>query len=292
MEGSRVVFSIPVHENVRVIEDQIENLQRFVPGAQVVLHLSQGFYYFLVRGKGVRSEALMRASTIPRLRARPGVFVNDARLPTEWGNILHTHLSSFRYADANLDFDTFVLLSSSCMLVKPGAEELMGSYDFGIGLRVAELGNDWKACNETDPIYQAIAQEAGATDLYVNQVEGTYYRRELFRRMADTIERHWKYTPGHIRVHEEVYLPAVASTLPGTNGGSPIILKKRAKDPPFDMAAVQTIRRGEVSDYVNSSFPGGIETTAILHKGSHIFGLRPVPRTMDDPLRAGIRALP
>ena len=290
--AARVLFSIPAHEGVAVIEDQIANLQRFVPGAQVVLHLSEGFSYARRRGVEIRSELWMRRSTIPRLRRMPGVAVNDARLRTEWGNILHTHLSNFRYADANLDFDVFVLLSSSCLLVRPGAGDLMGGYDFGIGLRVAERENEWRVANENDPVYLAIKQEAGATDLYVNQSEGTYYRRELFRRVADVIDRHWGFVPGHVRVHEEVYLPAVASTLPGTNGGSPIILKKRAKGPPLDAAAADLIRRGETPDYVNTSFPGGVEGTAVIHKGAHVFGLRPVPRVMDDPLRTHIRNLP
>ncbi|GEM_PF-2107364 len=293
MAGPKIVFSVPAHEGVAVIQDQIANLRRFVPGSQVVLHLSEGFYYLQKRGVPVRSAPWMRLSTIPGLRAMPGVFVNDARMRTEWGNILHTHLSNFRYADRHLDFDYFVLLSSSCLLVRSGAAELMAEYDYGVIETTPKPEYEWRAANECDPVFQAIQADCGASELCVGQSEGTYYRRDAFRHIADTIERHWSFTPGHIRVHEEVYLPTVASTLGGRNGGSPIILKKHdVKLPPLDASLVDRLRREEVGDFYNESFAGGTMRMATIHKGAHLFGMRPVPRKMDDPLRRHIRDLP
>ena len=291
MPAPKIVFSIPVHENPRVIVDQIRNLQGFVPGAAVVLHLNRRFYLWKKGRLELRSESYLNRVFVPSLTAIPGVYVNDARLPTEWGNIAHVHLSNFRYADRNLDFDTFVLLSSSCMIVRRGAAELMAGYDYGVALQTPAATNEWRVANEGDPTYEAIKRDSGAKAYVAGQVEGTYYGREPFRRIADLIERHFRYTPGHIKVHEEVYFPLVASALGGRNGGSPIVLKEnRAKLPPLDPALVDAIRRGDLPDFENAAVPGEREA-AIVHKGAHVFGLRPVPRAMDDPLRSYIRSL-
>jgi hypothetical protein len=220
------------------------------------------------------------------------VFVNDARMATEWGNILHTHLSNFRYADANLDFDYFVLLSSSCMLVRSGAAERIAEYDYGVDLPVAPIEWEWRAKSEDDPIFQGIKRDCGAVDCRGSQSEGTYYRREIFRQVADLIDRHWSFTPGHIRVHEEIYLPTIASTLGGHNSSNPIILKEDPRRlPPLDAKVVEAIRSENLEKLLDG-FQGAGPRMRLIDEGRLFFGLRPIRRSMGDPVRSYIRSLP
>ena len=286
-------MSVPVHENPAVIRDQIHNIQRFIPGAQIVLHVNKNFFFWGDKhfSIGIRSEFILKRFTLPSLTSISGVHVNNERWPTQWGNILHTHLANFRYAQRELSFDYFLLLSSACMLVKSGAAETIPQTDFGVAARVPTEGWRWRERNEADPIYQAIVKDCGATQTYAGQSEGTYYRRELFAQMAEVIERHWQYKPDHVRCHEEVYLPTVASTLAGRNSDCPIVIRTNAIDS-TGTAAIDVVRNRQWMDHENKELDENRKRFTFLTPEAEIFGLRPIPRSVNDPVRRYIRALP
>jgi len=288
----RIVVSIPIHENLPVIRDQIANIQQFLPHASIVLHINQDFKFGSERQFWGRwgSPALVDRWVIPTLRAIPGVFVNDVRMETRWGNILHTHLSNFHFAEQTLEFESFVLLSSACLLTRPGAEETIGMTDFGIAARRPSPDWRWFEVNVSDPVFQAIRQDCGAPDLFSGQSEGTYYRRDLFAEMTAIIERHWRYDRDHIRCHEEVYLPTISTTLAGKNSDCPLIV--RDKDLRVEGAdAVNVIRDASWMDHLNPQLESRRKRLTVLSHDRYGFGLRPVPRVMKDPTRRYIRSL-
>jgi len=287
-----IVVSIPVHENVAVIRDQIANIQRFLPGAQIVLHLNRNFFFWGEKhlNLGLRSEFVLNRFVIPSLQAIPGVHVNNERWTTQWGNILHTHLANFRFANRELKFDYFLLLSSACMLVRSGAAETIPQTDFGVAARVPTEDWRWRERSLADPIYQAIARDCGADQLYGGQSEGSYYRRELFAQMAEVIERHWAYQPEHVRCHEEIYLPTVATTLAGTNSDCPIVIRTNAIRATGPQAADLVRERAWMSSE-NQDLEPRKRQFSFLKPDANIYGLRPVPRSINDPTRRHIRTL-
>ena len=290
--GSRIVVSVPVHENPAVIRDQIQNIQRFIPGAQIVLHVNKNFFFWGDKhfSIGIRSEFILKRFTLPSLTSIPGVHVNTERWPTQWGNILHTHLANFRYAQRELTFDYFLLLSSACMLVRSGAADTIPQTDFGVAARVPTEDWRWRDRSLEDPIYQAIARDCGADQLYGGQSEGSYYRRELFAQMAEVIERHWTYHPEHVRCHEEIYLPTVATTLTGTNSDCPIVISTNAIRA-VGTQAVDVVRGQAWMSSVNEDLEPRKRHFTFLRPDANIYGLRPIPRAIKDPTRRYIRAL-
>jgi hypothetical protein len=290
--GAKIVVSIPVHENPPVIRDQIANIQRFLPGAQIVLHVNKNFFFWGDKhiSVGIRSEFILRRFVLPSLAKIPGVYVNNERWPTQWGNIFHTHLANFRYAQRELSFDYFLLMSSACMLVQHGAADTIPKTDFGVAARVPTDDWRWRERNEADPIYQAIVQDCGATATYAGQSEGSYYRKELFAEMATVIERHWQYKHDHVRCHEEVYLPTVATTLRGTNSDCPIVIRTNAIDVQ-GTAAIDVIRNKQWMEHLNPDLDERRKRFRFLTPEAEIFGIRPIPRSVGDPVRRYIRSI-
>ncbi|MGL5625286.1 hypothetical protein, partial [Cetobacterium sp.] len=74
-------ISIPVHEKFDVILDQINNINYFLKGTMIILHLSKSFE--------------IKDEEIKILESFGNVYINSERVSTKWGHILHAHISNW-----------------------------------------------------------------------------------------------------------------------------------------------------------------------------------------------------
>ena len=206
-----IAISIPVHEEPDVILDQIENIRHFVPDAILVLHVSGNFSY---RTPG-------DAAKVDALGDLAGVYVNPRHLPSAWGDIAYLHLANFRYLDGVADFDHFVLHASNDAFVSVGAEVVMA--DRLGGVLPCRHGPDspWVQAQPAlnDPDLTRMLEYLGAHQLYGAQTEGSFYSRDLFRDVADIVDRFYRPEAakgGYAR--EEVFFPTLALNLAEKQG--------------------------------------------------------------------------
>lgn len=272
----RLLVSILAHEKPDIVRDQIENFQRYLPNAAIVLHLHVNFDW----GGPIQDFANIS-----------NVFVNPRSLPTFWGNLHHAHNANFHFASSVTEFDYFVLHSSSDLYVRKGAELTMGAHAAGVSFVPPQPSWGAPLFAEGDPVFQAIMRDAGATELWCSQVEGTYYRRDVFADMVAIIERHFEFRKTLPYVHEEIYYPTIAKGL-GVDCGYPILMREdRENLPSLDTSLVDLIRSGGLEDHSIARWKLGREVTAKVWEGSGIFALRPIPRMMDNSVRTYIRSL-
>lgn len=171
----KALISIPVHEKPDVILDQIENIKRFFSEAQVILHISAGFY------KEFTQEKLENIS---------GVWINPTHIETAWGDIMMPHILNFEYAYQNIDFDYFVMHSSNDLYITQGAAKYMEKYDAGFNLRfVRQQYTRWwpTALMWTDPWLRDVMNRCGQTQIVASQVEGSFYKREIMGKVIGII---------------------------------------------------------------------------------------------------------
>ena len=297
----QVVISIPIHDSLLIVRDQLRNIGRFFPEAVVVYHVSKSFSPWAnpgsvrTRNANLKLDRLLswngvRAVSIKLLhRALLGeqnFYINPTSLPTHWGNILHAHLANYDFARTEFDFEYFSLLSSSCLLVRSGLYDRMCKFDQGLYTAGCSEDWEWYLKSVNHPTYQAIAAEVGATAMKASSSEGTYYRKDVFDHISAVIKRHYKYNPAETLVHEEIYFATIASTLDAKNSNQPFIMRHPLWD--IDaMKAVEAIRANRIMEAAGAKTPNCL-------RGGHnedLYGLRPVPRRMKDPLRTLIRTL-
>lgn len=272
----KYVVSILAHEKPEIVRDQIQNILQFLPGSAIVLHLHVQFDW---------------GGTPVNFADNESVFVNPNSVPTFWGNLHHAHHANFHYARSLFDFDYFLLHSSSDLFVKSGAAEYIPTVDAGVS-RVAPQPS-WSAplFAEGDPVFQRIAKDAGADELWCSQVEGTFYRREVFQEMVEIIERHFDFRNTLPYVHEEIYYPTIANAMK-LKIGSPYLLREDKENlPKLDNALIDLIRKGELPDHHISRWKLGRMVNAKVWEGKNIFAMRPIPRTLDHPVRQYVRSL-
>lgn len=199
-----IVISIPVHEKPDVINDQISNINQYIENPIIVLHLSQSFFCQYDESSIIRNS---------------NVFINPQHLVTQWGNIYETHISNYAYIKDKIPFDYFLLQSSNDMFIKPGIEKYISSFDAGFNKRFIWDGNSmWWPANEAikDLSLKKIMNHLGITRIVASQIEGSFYKKEIFDFIVKTI--HGIITDNDRRnfnhyTREEIWFSTIASKI-------------------------------------------------------------------------------
>lgn len=280
----KLVVSILAHEKPEVVLDQLANLRHFLPDATVVLHLHRQFAWMEKKSLFGYPE-----SAFVDFAKQPNVLVNPKSVTTLWANLHHAHHANFHYACRELDFDYFLLHSSSDMFAREGVEQYVSQHDCGVSILAPQPEFGYALRAEGDPVYQAIARDAGAKELWISQVEGTFYRRELFADLVARIERHHKFDPSKSYVHEEIYYPTIISAMNVKRGYPYLLREDRAELPSLDEKLVELIRAVGLPDHFKERWRLGRRAVYQVWEGKHIYAMRPVPRVYNHPLRQCLR---
>lgn len=335
MSGERqvkAIISIPVHERPDVILDQIANINRFFPEADIVLHVSAAYF---------------EKYEIKPIMGQRGVFINPEHMKTGWGNIFLTHVSNFEYIESlGYDYDYFVFHSSNDMYVRSGAAQYIQKYDAGFNLHyLTQKYTYWWpcACAWEDPGLEACMEEIGQTRIVATQVEGSFYKMDIARTIMQTIRNcinSGKVCPdkGVYGTREEIFFSTLGECLiPRDRIGRPFVfsevhrfdrelwktftkadlvyrkflhyilpgkgynkLKKIYNDFKFKCGKYKTTSeivdriRSQDTEYIekNRFLCDGSSTFELYRNAASLFAVKRVERDFDDPLRKYIRNLP
>ena len=208
----KIVFSIPVHERAESVFDMLENIFKFHDDCGVVLHLSQSFE---ISSPYVSEKTFFKIlETCEPYASR--VIVNPVRWNTVRINggvhlFLNTHFSNFDYACEKFgNFEYFMFMASNELYFKKGAYDIMKNYDAGLdNLRYNNWTQQKLAASDLRP--RRMLRELGIQDFTISMCEGSFYKREVFKKIRDILEP-WidPKLPATGYALEEIYLPTVA----------------------------------------------------------------------------------
>lgn len=200
----KIVVSIPVHENMEVILNQIDNFQKFIPNVFIVLHISE------------KLSARTRLEKIIREHYKR-VLINPRCVETAWGNIIYAHIDNFRYACTQMEFEYFVMHASNDMYIRYGFDDYIKKFDAGFTFRKVENGHSmWWPANEAQKDEQILfLQKMSKTDsIMATQVESSFYKREIMEKIIQAIDESEKYkNESIIYPREEFYFSTAAMGL-------------------------------------------------------------------------------
>ncbi|MBE5832914.1 MAG: hypothetical protein E7306_14400 [Butyrivibrio sp.] len=203
-----IAISIPVHEKQYVVIDQIKNIRKYVPNSVIIIHISAEFTDYSVLADYIYAE--------------DRVYLNPERLSSRWGRIVDAHISNYKYIKSIEAFDYFMLHASNDMYILPGVENYITEYDAGFHIHKIYKPSRWwpGAYALEDPVLKETIEMISAESVVATQVEGSYYKNELFGVIVAIIEkareqvaqRHIpKWSKDYTR--EEVYFSTIAYKL-------------------------------------------------------------------------------
>lgn len=198
----KIIVSIPVHEKPEIIKDQVANLKKFIENVTIVLHVSKSYFI------NYRIEEISNI---------PDVYINPVHMDTKWADIIHTHISNFEFIDSIEEFDYFLMHASNDMYVKKGIEGYIKNYEAGFNIRkvIAKHSFWWPgdaACR--DEQLKQIMNQCGQSMIIASQIEGSFYKRDVMRKMIKIIKENYNYSLDKENyTREEFYFSTVASSL-------------------------------------------------------------------------------
>ena len=202
----RIVVSIPIHEKPEVVLDQVNNIKKFVPSAVIVLHTSEEFCDEFETYRLARKESF------------EDVYVNPTHFYVDWGDgaLMDVHISNYKYICGLMDFDFFILHASNDMYVKYGLQAYISGYDAGFQRHIIKESSQWwpgnKALKDGQVYY--ILNEVGGESIIASQVEGSFYKKDIFQKIIDTINKsEFLRDKGHKYTREEILFPTIADSL-------------------------------------------------------------------------------
>lgn len=196
----KLVVSIPVHERPDVINNQIENFQKYIEDVSIVLHVSDSFF---------------RQYTLNDIKSYKDVYINPEHLKTVWSDILKAHISNFHFIKNKMDFDYFILHASNDMYIKYGFKKYVQQFEAGFHIRkVTKNNSHWWVGNIAlqDTSLRKMMDYCSQEEIIGSQVESSFYKKELMIKIIDVIEKF--YSPSKIQTiypREEIYFSTIAS---------------------------------------------------------------------------------
>lgn len=207
------VISIPVHERAEVVIDQICNYKFFCLDCGIVLHISNGFNW--------KESLLSEEEFLAALKTFDNVFVNPTRLDTAFADIVHTHVSNFEYVSTVAEFEYFSLGASNDLFVRhmPPISDCDACFCSERSLERIKHDYWYQKVVDDEYLYKVLKHLGGELpDTCKSQIEGSFYRKELFQEIAAVINKVYGYEDVWnkdriIYPREEFYYPTIANLL-------------------------------------------------------------------------------
>ena len=169
--SSMILFSIPVHERQDIIHNQIENILFYNPNAKIILHINPSFTSF-------QREDIFS-------KYKPYIFVNTNQYDYKHGKgLMWIHVQNFFSAvEQNIEFDTYVLISSNEMFFQKGLIKYIKSVKNGVQLVPYHPSNSWHNFHkglEFNPQMSELIKKIGLPLFYGGQAEGNFFEKPVF----------------------------------------------------------------------------------------------------------------
>jgi hypothetical protein len=274
----QILVSLPVHEEPAVVRDQIANIQKYNPGATIVLHISREFVKRRWLPLGIRETET--------------VLINPVRRSTAQFGLLPTHLSNYQYAKSRGRFDRFVIHASNDMYVKAGAAGYMAKFDANVRPVPVNLAGGWVHLPRLrqHQYLSRLAAHLGNAPICASTPEGTAYSSDFMEEALGLLIDRFPYEPSSDPYpDEETVLPTIAHAL-GVSRGFPFLASELTLERPITEAEIRQVREGSLVVPPKTFFDS--KESYEVYDPANLFAVKRVPRRMNDPLRTFIRSLP
>lgn len=302
-------ISIPVHEQMEVVCDQIRNINYFVQNPKIVLHISRQFKDF---------NENMIIDEFDNVHINPVRFFTSLYTPV----LSLIHVSNYLFLNEVEDIDYFSLNSSNELFIKRNVEKYIQKFDAGVSQIIVSLNTEWIHGKQAlkDKKLTEMRIKYNIHNIYGSQIEGSFYTRKIFLEIAEIIKNEFDYKHGvhelllfdfpilkkyisyssrailnkfshKIYSTEEVYFPTLASNKV-KRIGHPYCYLNWKNNLALTIKEIKLIKLNKISLSVEKGKESNLFLSLSAEKGkeSNFFSVKRVPRIMDDEIRRYIRS--
>ena len=267
-----ILFSIPVHEHFDVILDQLLNITTLNPNCAVVLHISKVFDY---EKSAMSKDTFLNA--IKSLGIYDRILINPESIRTAINDIIQAHLSNFNFAKSQIEFEYFSMLSSNEIFIQSGLCNMIKKYNAGCGKTEITNKTHWKWTKQTlqDKDLKLMLAEYNSTKIYSSQIEGSYYKTDIFIDIVNCVNKYYDYTKENILYpREEVYFSSLFWAIQQNKFTSATNIGSNYTYIPWKRISLN-VYLCEVKNFIRNK--------------DYIKSVKRVPRNIDDPIRCYLR---
>lgn len=264
-----IIFSIPIHQRLEVVVDQICNIMHFNPNCGCVFHLSQGFDY---DGSSISKQQFLEI-----VSKFDNVYINPVSVRTGLGDIVQAHMANYEYALKVSDFKYFSILASNESFIKPGIADMVKKYDCGcLQIDVTDFDTNlyYAKCAQNDKFLKAFEKLTGCNRIFFSNIEGQYYKRELFDKIFSLINQFYDYKEvTDFYPREEYFFSTIVGYL-------------KSKKEPIEIGPIFTYSAYHFGHLFDAT---PHEIRRIINKQCNIFTVKRVDRIFSDNVRCYLR---
>ncbi len=213
-----VYVSIPVHEVIEVIVDQVKNITKFLPDCCIVLHISKRASF--------TNDQLINLFNKNKIK---NVLINPVSIDTSWGNIFRAHICNINYIktlSTNLS-DKIIFHASNDMIVKKGLDIFISNSSNLFHTRYCDRVGYWWPANVSltqDKKFLRALREIGVGRVVASQIEGSMYQISVLHEIVSIIEKYNIIENNTtFYTHEEFYFSSFAHALGVVPDNTPYI---------------------------------------------------------------------
>ena len=180
-DSSKLLFSIPVHENQEIINNQIENILNFNLNCKIILHVNKSFKKFDYNQTKYDN-----------------VFINTNNYNYIYGKgLLFIHISNFlEVIKKDIDFDYFIIISSNEMFIRNGLISYIEKVKNGVQIIKYDINISWhnfhKNIDKNVDIIKLL-KDLNLDTFYGGQTEGQFYTKSNFQKISDIYLKYFGY---------------------------------------------------------------------------------------------------
>jgi hypothetical protein len=258
----KLLFSVPAHEGNDIICNVIENIQKFIKDPIIVIHANQSFVDFDI--------------AIPT--RYNNVYVNPNRLHLiKYQSMIPILFSNFEFAE-QFDYDYHCIFHTNQLLIKHGLEDYIQGKDMSFEYY-------YNSCVRTEEMFNASKsniQSRIGNETFNSHLEGTFYKKDIFKKVYDFVNEDMPEVINSTHAVEETIIPTLAYNLFADKNNTALTYLKHTEQ------AQQSI--DDVISLLEKNKPIAI-FKGVPSNTDYVFSIKPVHRTMDNPLRTFISDL-
>lgn len=268
--SSKLLFSIPVHENQEIINNQIENILNYNPNAKIIIHVNKSF---------LKNFDLTKTNY-------ENVYVNSKSFNYTYSKgLLWIHINNFLEAiTLNLDFNYFIILSSNEMFIKHGLNLYIETYKNGAQIIEYDINNLWHNFHknlEKDEKIIKMLEYIGLNCFYGGQTEGQFYEKVIFQKISDIYLNFF----GTLEINnfetEEIISQTIFKSF-NIEYGLPFTLQNYSNKMDFTEDLIENIRANKIIVEHNKTFKEALESAHSNKDCSSVYSIKRVERTFNN----------
>lgn len=261
----KILFFIPAHENIQVLKNCIENIQKYIEDPVIIVHANSTWVEF--------DEAEILS------------FKNTHILPQRYNfqkntNMMHIIHHVFKHT-LYFDYDYFTVFHTNCMFIKRGLEKYINDNEASF-FEVSTFDHpNAGVCMDRSRLLNYVLK----SQVYNSQVEGNFFRKDVFSKMIQFLENNLPELITDPYTGEECTIPTLTKMFTS--------VEKRVL--PYLLIFYWWKNKNITIEDVEKFRADSNDVTIfydISTKSSNVFSLKPINRSMIDPVRKYINSLP